>query len=376
DPINAVKEDPNTRGLLFVGSERFVNVSFDDGANWQSLKLNMPPTSIRDLVIKDDDVVVGTHGRSFWILDNITPLRHLATTKVSRDELYPPQKAMRIRWNMNPDTPLPQEEPGGENPPEGAMIDYFLGNDVKEVTLSILDGKGEVVRTYSSNDQPYPLPELNIPLYWIRPFKSLSVKSGHHRFQWDMHHTPVDKPVSFPMSAIYRNTAPQPTSPWVLPGMYTVRLSVDGVSAGERSMEVTMDPRVKTSTNELKEQYDLSLTCYRNHDALQRLLIREENFTSRLSTLPANSRKNKAFVALVNWKSGAEHPMDKLVQQNSRWERLHSLLQDNDMPITAAVRKSVKELQAVQASVITPSMEQLSRLLNAAELQLNKFKKP
>ncbi|MFM7193832.1 MAG: glycoside hydrolase, partial [Bacteroidota bacterium] len=221
DPINAIKEDPKTRGLLFAGSERFVNVSYDDGAHWQSLKLNMPATSIRDLVIKDDDVVVGTHGRSFWILDNITPLRHLASKKVTGHELYPPQKAMRIRWNMNQDTPLPQEEPGGENPPEGAMIDYFLGTDVNKVTLTIMDGKGDVIRTYSSNDQPYPLPELNIPLYWIRPFKSLSVKPGHHRFQWDMHHTPVDKPVSFPMSAIYHNTAPQTSSPWVMPGTYT-----------------------------------------------------------------------------------------------------------------------------------------------------------
>ncbi|HMC99779.1 MAG TPA: hypothetical protein VKH37_06495, partial [Ferruginibacter sp.] len=132
DPINVVKEDPVMKALLFAGSERQVYVSFDDGDSWQSLRLNMPATSIRDLVIKDDDIVVGTHGRSFWILDNISALRTMMIPNPgnilmdSVDHLLSTQPAYRVHWNMYPDTPVPQEEPAGENPPDGAMIDYYL----------------------------------------------------------------------------------------------------------------------------------------------------------------------------------------------------------------------------------------------------------
>ncbi|MGL5947159.1 MAG: WD40/YVTN/BNR-like repeat-containing protein, partial [Sediminibacterium sp.] len=124
-PINAVREDPVRKGLIFAGSENAVYVSFDEGEHWQSLRLNMPATSIRDLVIKDDDLVLGTHGRGFWILDDITPLRQLTTTSL-QTQLFQPQTAIRVRWNMNTDTPLPQEEPAGSNPPDGAIINYFL----------------------------------------------------------------------------------------------------------------------------------------------------------------------------------------------------------------------------------------------------------
>jgi hypothetical protein len=146
DPINVVKEDPIRKGLLFAGSERAVYVSFDDGENWQSLRLNMPATSIRDLVIKDDDIVIGTHGRSFWILDNITPLRQLPLINAGLDNrslsslniLYQPQTAYRVRWNMYTDTPVPQEEAAGENPPDGAVIDYYLPEKAGNIKLYIL----------------------------------------------------------------------------------------------------------------------------------------------------------------------------------------------------------------------------------------------
>ena len=125
--MNAVREDPKRPGLLFAGTEEAVYVSFDAGESWQSLRLNMPATSIRDLVIKDDDLVVGTHGRSFWILDDITPLRQVDARVLAADAfLYEPQQATRVRWNMNTDTPLPPDEPAGENPPDGAVINYWL----------------------------------------------------------------------------------------------------------------------------------------------------------------------------------------------------------------------------------------------------------
>jgi len=153
---------------------------------------------------------------------------------------------------MNTDTPFPQEEPGGQNPPEGALINYYLAEDAAgEVVLEVLDAAGKRVIRYSSKDQPYAIPDLNIPLYWIRPQQLLSSKAGSHRFVWDLHYTPLREPVSFPMAAIYQNTAPDKTSPWVMPGNYTIRLTVNGKTMSQ-PLVVKMDPRVKTSPVDLK----------------------------------------------------------------------------------------------------------------------------
>ncbi len=220
EPINTVREDPLRKGLLFAGSENAVYVSFDDGDHWQSLRLNMPATSIRDLVVKDDDLVVGTHGRSFWILDNITPLRSSPKVGMQRGELpkiilHKPQVAYRVRWNMNTDTPIPQEEPAGQNPPDGAMIDYVLGEDVQNIQLQILDNQGVVVHTYRSDDRAPEVSAVNIPLYWIRPFQVLSGKKGAHRFCWDMRYDPLNEGgASFPIAAVYGQTAPAPSAPF------------------------------------------------------------------------------------------------------------------------------------------------------------------
>ena len=262
DPINVVKEDPVRKGLLFAGSERAVYVSFDDGTNWESLRLNMPATSIRDLVIKDDDLVIGTHGRSFWILDDITALRQFSDKLAGQPAvLFKPQTATRVRWSMYPDTPLPQEEPAGQNPPDGAIMNYYLGSNVANVQLEILDSKGRVVRKYSSDDTLYKIPANNVPPYWIRPQQLLSTKAGSHRFTWDMHYQPLNLPPTYPISATYMNTAPDPTSPWVLPGTYKAWLTVDG-KLYQQAFTVRMDPRVKTGSKSLTLQHDLSVTCY------------------------------------------------------------------------------------------------------------------
>src|ERR1043166_2904891 len=156
--INAVREDPERKGLLFAGAEKSVYVSFNDGANWGSLRLNLPATSVRDLIVKNDDLVVATHGRGFWVLDNITPLRQLNRNQ-HEDGLFKPQTALRVRANLNTDTPLPPDEPAGENPPDGAMIDYYLSKDASAlVTIEIKDGKGQLVRKYSSADAPVQPP--------------------------------------------------------------------------------------------------------------------------------------------------------------------------------------------------------------------------
>ncbi len=262
DPINVVREDSRIKGLLFAGSERAVFVSFDDGENWQSLRLNMPATSIRDLIIKDDDIVVATHGRSFWILDNITPLRQFSSN-ISQQKtiLFNPQSAFRVRWNMNTDTPIPQEEPAGENPPDGAMIDYYIDKKATNISIEIRDEKNNLVRKYSNSDTLYKIPKLNIPLYWIRPQNILSGEPGNHRFLWDMHYQPFNEPPSYTIAAIYKNTAPNANSPWVVPGKYMVKLSVDGQEFTQ-SVLVKMDPRVKTSSKDLQKQAKISGICY------------------------------------------------------------------------------------------------------------------
>jgi hypothetical protein len=262
DPINAVREDPFRKGLLYAGSERAVYVSFDDGEHWQSLRLNMPATSIRDLVIKDDDLVVGTHGRSFWILDDVTPLRQLSASLTGQPViLYKPQQAWRLRFSTYPDTPIPPDEPMGQNPPDGAIINYYLASNASNVKLEILDAKGKLIRTYTSSDKPYTKPADNVPDYWVRPQQVLPATAGSQRFTWDMRYDPLDLPASYPISAVPHNTVPEPTAPFAMPGIYTARLTVDG-KVQEQTFLLKMDPRVKTSPADLQQQHDLSVRLY------------------------------------------------------------------------------------------------------------------
>jgi hypothetical protein len=245
--------------------KRAVYVSFDDGEHWQTLRLNMPATSIRDLIVKGDDVAVGTHGRGFWILDNITPLRQIAATTASEGAiLFKPQTATRVHWNNNSDTPLPPDEPRADNPPDGAMIDYYLGAGTSGVvTLEIKDDAGNIVRRYSSADPlPTPDPNLAIPPYWVRPPEKLSNEPGMHRWLWDMHLQPVPGVApQYPIAAVYMNTAPAPTSPWAVPGKYTIVLTVNGRSYSQ-PLILRMDPRVTTSQKDLAEQFKLSKQLY------------------------------------------------------------------------------------------------------------------
>ena len=289
--VNAVREDPVRKGLLFAAGEKGVYVSFDDGANWESLRLNMPASSVRDVIIKNDDLVAATHGRGFWILDNITPLRQLDRSKID-NLLFKPQTALRVRFSLNPDTPLPPDEPAGENPPDGAMIDYFLPKGATgPVTIEIKDSKGALVRKYSSSDVPqkYDPKKLRIPEYWIRPLQSLSTKAGMHRFLWDMHYTPVsDIEPAYPMSAAYRNTAPAATSPWVAPGNYTVVLTVDG-KAFTQTLTVQMDPRVKASPADLQEQFAVSSQLYQIRLKLAPVGKKFDDIAEQLTKLKARA---------------------------------------------------------------------------------------
>ncbi len=263
--VNAVREDPVQRGLLYAGTERGVYVSFDDGDRWQSLRLNLPATSVRDLVVHDSDLVVGTHGRSFWILDDMTPLRHaaeVAAAVAAGDAyLYPPAGAVRARWNENTDTPLPTDEPTAPNPPDGAVLDYHLARPATTpVVLELLDQQGRLVRRFSSQDAIAPLDtDLNIPTWWIRSPQSLGTDAGMHRFVWDLHGPPPPAPRhEYPIAAVPHDTPREPRGPWVLPGRYGVRLTVDG-RTHTRSLTVRLDPRLQLAPGALARQFELAM---------------------------------------------------------------------------------------------------------------------
>lgn len=269
--INTVKEDPKKKGLLFAGSETQVHVSFDDGEHWHSLRQNMPAISIRDLVIKDDDLVAGTHGRGFWILDGIAALRQIDGKTFDADAvLFKPGNAIRFEWNKNTDTPLPPWEPAGQNPPDGAILEYFLKTPASgEVTLEILGADGAAIRRYSSADKPREIrDEGNVPYFWIRPSQPLSTAAGLHRFVWDMHYPPpAGSTPTYSIAATPGDTAPDPKGPWVVPGTYTVKLTANGKSHTQ-PLVVTMDPRVKSGALALQQQFTLSKRVY---DAIARI---------------------------------------------------------------------------------------------------------
>jgi photosystem II stability/assembly factor-like uncharacterized protein len=269
--VSAIREDVKKKGLLFAGSETAVYVSFDDGDHWESLRLNMAPSSVRDLQVKDDDLVAGTHGRGIWILDDITPLRQIDEASGDRDMLFKPQPALRVRWNTNTDTPLPPDEPRMPNPPEGAILNYYLASaSSSPVVLEILDAAGKLVRHYSSAAPPPPLPDPSttapLPLYWYRRPHAVSAEAGMHRFTWDVHYQALPGGGGgrggLPIAAVPYDTVPAPTTPWVAPGEYTVKLTANGKTYSQ-PITVKQDPRVKTSALHMEQVYTLSAAAYR-----------------------------------------------------------------------------------------------------------------
>jgi photosystem II stability/assembly factor-like uncharacterized protein len=261
-PVNAVRADPLTRNLLYAATENGVSISFDGGDRWQSLQNNLPRTSVRDIIVHDNDLVIATHGRGFWILDDIQPLRELATrdnAMRTAPALFAPVIAYRVRRSTNTDTPLSPEEPMGENPPDGAIIDYALPHAAQHVEIAIYDRSGRLIRRFSNLDrEPAPIPNLDKPAYWEAGFERPSAGEGMHRFVWDLRDdAPLATSQDLPISAVPRRTPRVPQGPLVVPGYYTVELTVDGASM-KTALLVRIDPRVRISQNELERQYRLA----------------------------------------------------------------------------------------------------------------------
>jgi photosystem II stability/assembly factor-like uncharacterized protein len=263
-PVNAVREDPERRGLLFAATEKAVWVSYDDGEHWQSLQLNLPHTSMRDLSIHDGDLILATHGRSIWILDDISRLRQLPATPLKDALLLRPAAAYRVYRSTWTDTPIPPDEPLGANPPSGAILEYFLPHDAHRVTLEIEDGSGQLVRRYRSDDAPQPSAEQLarelIPHYWLAAPRVLPAAAGVHRWIWDLRYeAPLSTTRGYPISAAPHATPEQPQGMLAVPGSYRVRLTVDGRRL-EAPLTLRPDPRVTATPEALAEQVRLGLT--------------------------------------------------------------------------------------------------------------------
>ena len=260
-----VREDAVRKGLLYAGTEKGVYVSFDDGDHWQSLRLNMPVVSIHDLAIEQDDLVAATYGRSFWILDDVTPLRQVNRGMASGGaHLFAPSTAIRVRRDENQDTPLPPEVPAGKNPPDGAIIDYFLPQNFSgDVQVEIRDEGGNLVHSYSSAPIPKEGELPYVAEYWIAHPQMPSKAPGMHRFVWNLRYSDPramhpQSPYNYPIAAIVGSTPLPPQGPLVLPGKYEVRLKASG-QVLRQPLEVKMDPRVTVARNELLSSLELQL---------------------------------------------------------------------------------------------------------------------
>jgi hypothetical protein len=266
DFVRTVREDPVRKGLLYAGTEQGVYVSFDSGDHWQALRLNMPVVAVHDLAIEQDDLVAATYGRSFWILDDVTPLRQMDTRAgASGAHLFAPRTAIRVRRDENQDTALPPEVPVGKNPPDGAILNYVLpANSAGEIQLEIYDADEKLVRSFSSASAPKDPEETPfVAEYWIGHPQALSRTAGMHRFIWNLRYPDpramhTQSPYNYPIAAIVGSTPLPPQGPLVLPGKYEVRLKAGG-QVIRQALEVKMDPRVVMARNELQSSVELQL---------------------------------------------------------------------------------------------------------------------
>jgi hypothetical protein len=280
--LRAVREDPQTRGLLFAGTELGAYVSFDDGDHWQSLQLNLPTASIHDLVIHGDDLVAATHGRAFWILDDITPLRQAHdVVKATGPWLYRPATAVRVDNDPYLGSPLPPEEPTAKNPPTGAIFDYHLKVAASHIKLEIFDEKQSLVHSFSSADPREQHPPRPIAERWFPKPEILETTPGMHRFVWNLAWgSPGEKDANAPDGDEGR----PPRGPRAVPGIYEVRLTIDGRTLTQ-PLSIVMDPRSPATPDDLEQQLQLGREIFAKAINSRRTLAEVKSVQKQLSDL-------------------------------------------------------------------------------------------
>jgi hypothetical protein len=305
--VRVMREDPKRKGLLYAGTDTSVYLSWDDGDHWQPLSLNLPASPVTDIQVHENDLAISTFGRSLWILDNVSPLRELNADSSADGHLFAPATALRVRWENYQDTPYPIETPAGQNPPDGAMIDYFLKSPVSNaLALIVFDDKGNEVASYSSEAKPVSHRLANVPDYWFSPPATLSKDVGVNRFVWNLRYPP---PATLPFAyggelleyteyTLADHTVPgetpreQPQGPFIVPGRYTVELKYNGQTS-RQSLTVELDPRVHASVEDLVEQRDLALKVSRGMKASYDSYVQVEALHKALTGSQAADPKAK-----------------------------------------------------------------------------------
>jgi photosystem II stability/assembly factor-like uncharacterized protein len=354
--VRVVREDPKRKGLLYAGTDTSVFVSWDDGDHWQPLNLNLPPTPVTDLQVHGNDVVISTYGRSLWILDDVSPLREM-TPAISASDVYllPPATAMRVRWDTYGDTPFPIETPAGQNPAEGALIDYFLKSaGSSPVKLTVRDEKGTEIASFLSDVKPVEYPPANVPSYWFEAPVALTRSAGLNRFAWDLHYpAPAALPYSYygelleyTEYTLADHAVPgltprqQPRGPLVVPGKYTVELTAGGKTL-KQPLTVELDPRVHASADDLVQQRDLALQIVRgmktSSDAFGQITAMHKSLTESKKTTPALEKTIDSLEKGTK-RSPGFGPV------NRDLGRLISSVESADIRPTQSVRTAVQQL--------------------------------
>ena len=311
--VRSVREDPKMKGLLYAGTETGVYFSADDGAHWQSLQLNLPTSPVHDLAVKDDDLVAATHGRSFWILDDVSPLRQANSAIAAEDfHLYQPASAIRLHFPDDVD----RKRPVGENPPKGAILDYYLKTkpaEKEEITIEISDAQGKRVRRLSNQkeakqeEQPPEWPDRE------KPADLLPANEGMNRFAWDFRYDPPAQIAG----AFYEG--PPPRGPLVIPGTYQVKLTVKGKSQ-TAPLEVKLDPRLQNSVTaaDMQKQIEFALKVEQDIDALHRAIMQMRELRTNLQTLQKWAGEGSSSHEVISAAHGLEQkmaPVEELLMQ-------------------------------------------------------------
>jgi len=355
--VGVVREDPKQRGLLFAGTSRGIHVSFDDGDNWQSVQMNLPRTGVNDLLVHGDDVVIATQGRGIWSLDDIEPLRHATDAAMSGGPvLVPPATAYRLRANNNKDTPLPPEEPRGENPPAGAIIDYVLPQvPASPVVIEILDANGAMVQRFTSADKPArPPADLYFADRWLAPPAVPTARAGHNRFVWDLRlRPPRALQYEYSIAAVPGRAKATPEGPFVLAGRYDVRLTVDK-KPQRQALTVAMDPRVSTPERDLA-----ALLAFQREVAVQMDRSTDLATQAEAARQPLEAARDAAKDA--DARAAAERALAEFER------RVNAVPQESPATVNAVLASLARDLESVDLPPTQPQRELLEQYRQALD---------